>query len=154
MIGFAASSALTQTVRYKLDTSVADNPTVADNRTGLMWQGCAAGLSGDDCTTGDVIAQSWMSSLRYCDTLSWGGYDDWRLPNAKELMTIIDNHRYRPSIDPAVFPATPAEPFWSSSSDVEYNDQAWASYFNHGGRGSLPKENEEYARCVRGGGTT
>ncbi|MBT3260473.1 MAG: DUF1566 domain-containing protein, partial [Deltaproteobacteria bacterium] len=56
--------------------------TITDNATGLMWQ-------QDDSGTG----LNWGDSLAYCENLSSAGYDDWRLPNAKELQSIVDYSR-------------------------------------------------------------
>jgi len=53
--------------------------TVSDLATGLMWQ------KADDGQTRD-----WESSLAYAEDLSLGGYDDWRLPNIKELQSLVD----------------------------------------------------------------
>lgn len=68
--------------------------TITDNATGLMWQ------QADDATTRD-----WEGSLLYAENLSLAGHDDWRLPNAKELHSILDYTRCpdvtnSPAIDP------------------------------------------------------
>ncbi|MCP3927663.1 MAG: DUF1566 domain-containing protein [Bacteroidetes bacterium] len=59
-----------------------DNGTISDNATGLMWQ------QADDGTTRD-----WKDALSYAENLSLGGHSDWRLPNAKELQSIVDYTR-------------------------------------------------------------
>ena len=53
--------------------------TVSDNATGLMWQKADNG-SGLD----------WEDSLAYSENLELADYSDWRLPNAKELQSIVD----------------------------------------------------------------
>ena len=53
--------------------------TISDFATGLMWQ------QGDDGQTRD-----WEDSLAYAESLDYAGYSDWRLPNAKELQSIVD----------------------------------------------------------------
>lgn len=68
--------------------------TITDNATGLMWQ------QADDGTTRD-----WENSLLYAEDLTLGGYSDWRMPNAKELHSILDYTRCpdvtnSPAIDP------------------------------------------------------
>ncbi len=35
----------------------------------------------------------WENSLSYAENLELAGYDDWRLPNAKELQSIVDYNR-------------------------------------------------------------
>ncbi len=71
-----------------------NNETVVDLATGLMWQK-ADSLEGMD----------WQEALQYAENLTLDGYDDWRLPNAKELQSIVDYSRSpdtsnSPSIDP------------------------------------------------------
>ncbi|MCP4414408.1 MAG: DUF1566 domain-containing protein [Gammaproteobacteria bacterium] len=56
--------------------------TVSDNATGLMWQQSDDGNSRD-----------WVNALSYCENLTLGEQSDWRLPNAKELQSIVDYTR-------------------------------------------------------------
>lgn len=70
------------------------NGTVLDSATGLMWQ-----------QSDSMKGMNWKDALEYAETLSLGGYDDWRLPNAKELQSIVDYSRSpdttgSPAIDP------------------------------------------------------
>lgn len=58
------------------------NSTITDAATGLMWQRADSGKGMD-----------WESALKYAEGLKLGGYDDWRLPNAKELQSIVDYTR-------------------------------------------------------------
>jgi Protein of unknown function (DUF1566) len=73
--------------------------TVSDNATGLMWQKADDGNGRD-----------WEDSLEYAENLELATYSDWRLPNAKELQSIVDYSRspqttQSPAIDP-VFETT------------------------------------------------
>src|SRR6185503_10559694 len=56
--------------------------TVSDLATGLMWQ------QVDDGTDRD-----WKTALEYAEGLTLAGYTDWRLPDAKELQSIVDYTR-------------------------------------------------------------
>lgn len=56
--------------------------TVTDAATGLMWQQSDSGKG-----------MNWETALRYAEALALSGYDDWRLPNAKELQSIVDYSR-------------------------------------------------------------
>lgn len=73
--------------------------TVTDLATGLMWMK-ADSLKGMD----------WPSALEFAESLELAGYDDWRLPNAKELQSIVDYSRSPDATDSAaidpVFDAT------------------------------------------------
>ena len=58
------------------------NSTVSDNATGLTW-------TQNDSGTG----MDWDAALNYCESLDVGGSSDWRLPNVKELQSIVDYSR-------------------------------------------------------------
>ena len=58
------------------------NGTITDHATGLMWM-------QDD--NGDAI--SWQDALTYAEGAEFAGFSDWRLPNAKELQSILDYTR-------------------------------------------------------------
>ncbi len=56
--------------------------TVTDQATGLMWQKSDDGQERD-----------WEDALTYAENLELADYNDWRLPNAKELQSIVDYTR-------------------------------------------------------------
>jgi Protein of unknown function (DUF1566)/EF hand len=64
------------------DFKASRNGTISDASTGLMWQ---QGDSGN--------GMNWQEALAYAENLTRGGYDDWRLPSAKELQSIVDYSR-------------------------------------------------------------
>ncbi|WP_299778916.1 DUF1566 domain-containing protein [uncultured Formosa sp.] len=68
------------------------NGVITDNVTGLIW-------------TQEVSrkAMSWSEASKYCDTLTTGGYNDWRLPTVKELWSIRDFSQGWPWIDTDYF---------------------------------------------------
>jgi hypothetical protein len=137
--------------RFTRDLGVVGEPVVADSVTALVWQGCPLGLSGDDCSNGFATKAAWAEQLAGCDALSWGGYDDWRLPDPYEMQTLVDHDiPGPPTIDAMLFPATTLDWFWSSSSSVD-TDWAWTLHFGFGTVGSDYKPNTRSARCVRGG---
>ncbi|MBU2936459.1 MULTISPECIES: DUF1566 domain-containing protein [Pacificibacter] len=80
--------------------------TVTDAATGLMW---AAADAGED--------MDWQSALAYGSAAELAGYDDWRLPNIRELQSIVDYSGVFPAIDAEVFSWTEANRYyWSSTS--------------------------------------
>ena len=90
------------------------NGTVTDMATGLMWQ------QGDS-----VATQTWEQALAYAEGLELAGYRDWRLPNAKELQSIVD-YTQAPmatgsaAIDTNVLHVTTTESFyWTSTTHLD-----------------------------------
>ena len=65
--------------------------TVTDRATGLMWMQMDSGFFGVN-TSGDG-GMNWEESLAWAEALEYAGFDDWRLPNAKELQGIVDYTR-------------------------------------------------------------
>ncbi|MCU0693629.1 MAG: DUF1566 domain-containing protein [Polyangiaceae bacterium] len=137
--------------RYTRTIPVTNEPIVEDRVTGLVWQGCSAGLSGSSCGAGSASALTWSDALRTCDSLTWGGATDWRLPDSYELVSIVDSGRYNPAIDPAAFPGTPNSGFWSSSTHAVNWGDAWRVVFSHGYVSEHTKTAGNQVRCVRGG---
>ena len=125
-----------------VERSFTDNGdgTVTDNVTGLMWQ------QEDDDTTRD-----WEGALAYCEnlTLPEGGYADWRLPDIKELRSIVDNTQYQPAIDWILFPETKTFTYRSSSTYTVLASYGWYVWFFDGAVRNTKKENGGYVRCVR-----
>ncbi|MBN2527755.1 MAG: DUF1566 domain-containing protein [Deltaproteobacteria bacterium] len=138
--------------RYSRIFNDEQEPIVADNVTGLMWQGCTAGQSGDNCTSGAASALKWSYALRYCDSLTWGGYSDWRLPDDFALVSILDLGSYYPSVDADTFPVTMANQYWSSSTYHDDDRLAWTVIVGSGSTDYFSyKDQILYVRCVRGG---
>lgn len=132
------------------------NGTVTHALTGLMWKQCAQGQSGASCGIGSASTLNWSDALKAAAADRTAGYTDWRLPNKKELESIVEFCGYRPAINQTLFPATPASPFWSASSNVSDPAQAWYVSFNDGStvdvdHRSVYKSEYYYARLVRGG---
>jgi ribonuclease BN (tRNA processing enzyme) len=59
-----------------------DDGTITDTATGLTWQ-----------KADSAQGMNWQDALEYSNNLELGGHDDWRLPNAKELQSIVDYSR-------------------------------------------------------------
>ncbi len=135
--------------------------TVSDLKTGLMWKQCSEGLSSadltsPDCATGTAAALSWDQALQQPQSLNVGGgfagHTDWRLPNVKELRSIVEEQCFSPSINATFFPNTPpGSAFWSSSPDALFADYAWSVRFFNGFSGSNYRTDTLQVRLVRGG---
>ena len=152
LIGAVAGRAAS--ARFSRHTEVADEPSVTDGYTRLIWQGCPAGLSGSDCETGALRQMTWAEALSYCEALPWADTADWRLPNKNELISITDTRRTSPAVDTNAFPGTPSDrSFWTGTSFAGQSaaSYAWIVYSGAGHASTDIKNNLNYVRCVRGG---
>jgi hypothetical protein len=133
-------------VRGKLSGSAnrfADNGngTVTDTSTGLMWQQAASSS-----------ALKWEEALAYAEGLPLAGYDDWRVPTAKELQSIWDYSKWSPAIDKTFFPGTlTSNHYWSSTTYAYGTSIAWRVTSTLGTLGPEYKSSTSYVRAVRTG---
>jgi hypothetical protein len=136
-----------------------DGLTVTDNVTGLMWQRCVAGRSGEQCSAGTAQLMPWEVAVTYCQGLRLCGHTDWRLPDVFELQSIVDYGRSGIMIDLTMFPRTPNIFQWSSSTFPRDTRYAWGVEFGNFGRiitnygmagYSAGKASPAPVRCVRG----
>jgi len=110
--------------------------TITDNATGLMW------MKNDS-----EVSMTWQNALSYSENLQYAGYSDWRLPDAKELQSILDYTRSpgttnSAAIDP-LFNATPITNeagqldyacYWTSTTHSNWSSVAggFAAYVSFG----------------------
>jgi hypothetical protein len=104
---------------------------VTDHFTRLTWQPLS------------FEKRDFAGAAAYCIEL---GY---RAPSMKELQTLVDRRRVRPSIDEEAFPETPFEPFWTSSAVYDDPDLGWTVSFELGRSEAESVDVEHYVRCVR-----
>jgi hypothetical protein len=131
--------------------------TVTDKATGLTWSKTDSGRGMD-----------WPSALKYAEDLELAGHTDWRLPNAKELQSIIDYTRSPDTtggaaIDP-IFKCTAITnegrekdfaQYWTSSSHPGVRGADTAVYFSFGralGWMRAPRTGERTLMDVHGAG--
>ncbi len=142
------------------DSQLIDNGdgTVTDNKTGLMWKKCVEGLSGTDCATGSSSSFTWQQALQQPGIVNssnmgsgFADYTDWRLPDIRELRSIVEEQCSNPAINATRFPNTPSLYVWSGSPYADYSDFAWYVYFNAGDSYAVSRFNDYAVRLVRGG---
>ncbi len=110
------------------------NSTITDKATGLIWQ-------QHDSTT----AMNWYEALNYCESLELAGKDNWRLPNVKELHSIVDYSRSpdttkSAAIAPIFSTSTITNEagkidypnYWSSTTHLNLNNGNHAAYIAFG----------------------
>ncbi len=106
--------------------------TVTDTNTGLMWQKCQLGLSGDICETGSVVTFTWEEALDEASLNDYSGYTDWRVPNIKELASIVEYQCNTPAINLNIFPNTTTSLNHASTgfaSSTIVNSQAQTTFY-------------------------
>jgi hypothetical protein len=126
--------------------------TVLDQRTGLTWKRCVEGQSGANCGLGSAAYLNWGAALRRAEASAFAGYKDWRVPNSKELESLVEVQCDSPAINLSVFPNDPSTWVWASSPYANYAYNAWSVNFSYGGSyyfGS--RYNDNTVRLVRGG---
>ena len=153
-----AQAAATCPANNTLSTPTADftvngNGTVTHLKTGLMWKQCAEGLSTTTtaCDTGSASTMNWATALTTAAADSTAGFNDWRLPNDKELESIVETGCYTPSINETAFPNTPSNWFWSSTAYASVPADAWFVSFANGGSNAVNKPDLYDVRLVRSG---
>lgn len=129
----------------------ADGQEVHDARTGLVWRRCAEGASwtGSTCA-GTAVLLDWSAAAKRASEQAASARTAWRLPDVKELASIIDDGKAGPAIDPALFPATPAVRFWTSTPSAGDAAHLWTVQFGQGHVGNHGYRGDKHAlRLVR-----
>ena len=103
--------------------------TVTDKVTNLTWKRCSEGLEGEVCDKGEALTFTWEEALQAAANSRFAGQKEWRLPDIKELNSIIERQCTMPAINEIVFPATPTMAFWSSTTYAGNPAFAWNVYF-------------------------
>lgn len=158
-IGLPASA---QTVNNNVENITPDNRytihsdgTVTDNVTGLMWQQCSLGQTwetngGEGSCSGTATIHTWDNALIQAADNRDYGYSDWRLPNIKELTSLVAEDRYSPAINSTVFPSPPSSCFlWSGSPFLNNYNNSWAMNCSYGYLSNGSRKNSLNVRLVR-----
>jgi hypothetical protein len=130
--------------------------TVLDTVTGLVWDQCAYGQTGATCAGSPQLGY-WQGALDVAvaaNAANYKGFNDWRVPNIKELLSIAKLDVVAPPvIDTTAFPNTPGNYFWTSTTRILSPSMAWTVDFQTGlalawGKSSNPAR---LVRLVRSG---
>ncbi len=143
--------------------------TVTDQYTALTWQRCpvdfvlddggtATDMSDDVCNeTGAEAIRSWATALQAAEEDTSAGYDNWRLPNVKELESLT-TACVVPAIETDVFPDTPVDRgFWTSTPNHDprtAESAAWQVNFVNGEVASKSRGRRAYQRLLRDSAAT
>ena len=118
--------------------------TVLDNLTGLMWTLNANIISGQT---------NWDGAVDFCRTLNYAGYSDWRLPNRREMLSLIDDGQTNSPVLPAGHPFTNVQSatYWTSTTYGLGTSRAWGVSVLNGYSDFFQKTSFYYVWPVRGG---
>ncbi len=112
---------------------------VLDRSTGLLWH--VPALNGNGTTTW----QAALDRVKEVNRRRALGYQDWRLPNVRELESLIDPGSH----SPAIYPDNPlaeelGDGYWSSTTSVYNTAYGWVIYMQNGEVGVGYKANPEF----------
>lgn len=135
--------------------------TITDNVSGLTWEKLSDDGSIHDKDNTYTWANAFSVKIANLNATSFAGYNDWRLPNVKELQSIINFGVVNPSTYPEFSNAcmggcTPTTcscfqvaSYWTST--TAQNASAWVVFFSEGRTIFTLKTGTFYVRAVRGG---
>jgi Protein of unknown function (DUF1566) len=109
-------------------TYSADGSVVTDAATGLVWRRCSEGQAwnGQTCK-GAPIGFTFRAALAHATTQT-----GWRVPNVKELSSIVDTTTLNPSVNIITFPSTSTGYYWTTTRHVTDNTYGWHVNFSAG----------------------
>jgi len=160
LLSVASATAMAEcntSLRTTFDESavIAESSGVAvDSKTGLMWMRCSLGYRWQEgnCVRDDGKSAefTWSDALvAAAAAKSFAGYNDWRMPNRKELGSIVEGACFDPAINLTVFPSSEAKGYWSASPNNFNESFAWAVNFINGDHVSTSRTNLFAVRLVR-----
>jgi len=149
------------------------NGTITDTVTGLMWEKlCDQDPPGATCASDHDVdtTYTWTNAftkVANLNTANFAGYNDWRLPNRRELESLVNAENYNPAVNtafdtscsaPCALTAcsctqstNPLTRYWSSTGTSSGGGNAWYVGFYDGDLGSDGTAASNYVRAVRAG---
>jgi hypothetical protein len=152
-------------------------PCVRDNLTGLVWEvktddgglhdkdhtytwystdgttnGGAAGTVGGATCGGTLANCDTQSYVAAVNAVGWCGFNDWRMPSLRELLSIVHYGRTSPAIEPTYFQNTLSYYHWTADTVQSSTSAAWSVLVGNGGvHVNYSKSVNFSVRLVRGG---
>ena len=129
--------------------TINNDGTVTDTLTNLIWLQCSLGQDPSNNCSGDAVTYTWQEALVAAEAYELNSLTDWRLPNIKELESLVALDRYDPAINSTVFPNTFSDKYWSSSPSLDVSTGAWRLGFTYGQQQYSPRYNQYHVCLVR-----
>src|SRR5690606_40892805 len=98
------------------------------------------------------VCSSDLHCMERCRDLRLLDFDDWRLPTRAELVTLIDDTRRDPAIDPDLFPGVKPRWHWTSTAAAWSSASAWLVGFYYGYVGNSRRGSNGFALACRRAG--
>ncbi|MCJ8314554.1 MAG: DUF1566 domain-containing protein [Saccharospirillaceae bacterium] len=135
--------------RYQIENGI-----VSDIQSNLQWAQCSQGQSVNGLLCeGVALTYNWKQALESAEASEYNNIQDWRLPNIKELKSLVNPACVNPAINETVFPLTQPEYYWSSTPSVNDALRSYIVDFNQGNVKVLAKGDDlndpQYVRLVR-----
>ncbi|MBI3795371.1 MAG: DUF1566 domain-containing protein [Deltaproteobacteria bacterium] len=110
---------------------------------GVSW---SADIDGSPWTIWE-----WLEQINAEGGTGYAGHHDWRIPNVRELQSIVDYELSNPAINPIFGPTNSLTPYWTSITYLPSPSEAWFVGFGHGSAWDSIKGSNMTVRAVRGG---
>jgi hypothetical protein len=142
--------------------------TITDTHTTLMWEKLSD--DGDPLHDYDNASYQWYGAFQKLEQINdaaFAGHTDWRVPNIRELQTLLDYSSTNPGGAPSPFAifhsgctpgctiltcsCTRSSSYWSSTTSQPNPANAWYLSFQNGQSLNTTKTVYNYVRAVRGG---
>jgi len=132
--------------------------TITHRKTGLMWTQCSEGYTTTTTPCDTFIGPNiigWNNALSRAESSNFANYTDWRLPNIKELMSIVERQCHSPAINEAIFLGSTRSFHWTSTPSYgrfgATVGSAWMVDFDTGNDSLETLDKIGAVRLVRGG---
>ena len=109
---------------------------VYDTSTSFTWQ------------DNEVKQLSWSEANEYCKNLDITINQEWILPNFNQLFMLASRDKFSPAIN-IVFINIKSDLYWTSTTDLSNESNAWLINFKDGSISSQDKSQKKYVRCVQ-----
>ena len=115
-----------ETCSSSLDRFVQHGGWVEDTQTGLAW------IQNTSMTPEPVSWNKALGHMRFLDEKNIMGFSDWRLPNIRELESLVDLKAHTPALTPGHPFVNVGQGYWSSTTSVYDPAYAWVLYTQDG----------------------
>jgi Protein of unknown function (DUF1566) len=127
-----------------------DGQEVTDTVTRLTWRRCLEGMAfASNGCRGTAASLNHEGTLQRAQAEATRAGQPWRLPNVKELSSLVSRANVNPAIDVDAFPRTPVPVFWTSSPYSGAAEYAWCVDFDSGYVYANYRSNSLLVRLVR-----